>query len=255
MRKIYIAGNWKMNKTFQEADDFFFRLGEYLQSCDLNMVETLICPPYLYLELATDTADETNLSIGSQNVSQYDQGAYTGEISADMLSAMNIDYCLVGHSERRQYFNESNQVINAKIKQLRKFFIKPVLCLGETLQQRENNITFEFVESQLRECLEGIEIDQNLVIAYEPIWAIGTGKTASPEQAQEVHRYIRQWIEGKYGKETAENIPILYGGSVKPANLSELLAQPDIDGGLIGGASLDIKSYIEMLEIAINQNK
>ena len=251
MDKIYIAGNWKMNMTFQAADDFFSQLADYLNSNRSKNVEALIFPPFTYLELATDTAEETSLSIGAQNVSEHDNGAYTGEISGDMLSSMNVEFCLVGHSERRQYFKEDNALLNKKIKKLRNFFIKPILCVGESLAEREAGKAHEVVQKQLENCLEGIEIDDDLCIAYEPVWAIGTGKTASPQQAQEIHNMIRNWIAEKYDKQTAENLPILYGGSVKPSNLAELMAQPDINGGLIGGASLDIDSYIEMLNIAL----
>jgi len=250
MRKIYIAGNWKMNLTFQAADDFFFQLAEYLQDTDAGNTQALICPPYTYMELGTDTADKSSLAIGAQNVSQHDNGAYTGEISADILSSMDVEYCLVGHSERRQYFLESNTLLNQKIQKLREYFIKPILCVGESLSEREAGKAFEIVQSQLDKCLENVKIDNDLLLAYEPVWAIGTGKTASPQQAQEVHNMIRTWIADKYGKQIAIELPILYGGSVKPANLAELLAQPDIDGGLIGGAALNIESYIEMLKIA-----
>ncbi|MCF7913005.1 MAG: triose-phosphate isomerase [Candidatus Cloacimonetes bacterium] len=250
MRKIYIAGNWKMNLTFQAADDFFFHLAEYLQSTGTGDVQALICPPFTYMELATDTADQTSLSIGAQNVSQYDNGAFTGEISADILSSMDVEYCLVGHSERRQIFQESDSLINQKIQKLRKYFLIPILCVGESLSERESGKAVEVVQNQLSKCLESIEIDNDLMIAYEPVWAIGTGKTASPQQAEEIHKMIRDWIAAKYGEQVAADLPILYGGSVNPANLAELLAQPDIDGGLIGGASLDIESYIKMLKIA-----
>jgi triosephosphate isomerase len=253
MRKIYIAGNWKMNKTFQEADDFFFKLAEYLEDKDMGNVEAMICPPFIYMELAADTAGECCLSIGAQNVSEHNQGAFTGEISADMLSSMSVDYCLVGHSERRQFFAETNSLLNKKIRKLREFFIKPVLCVGESLQQRENDVTFDVIKDQLESCLQDVSLDDNLIIAYEPVWAIGTGKTASPLQAQEVHKMIRDWIAQNYDQQTAEALPILYGGSIKPANLSELLDQPDIDGGLIGGAALDFNSYIQMLDIALSK--
>ncbi len=250
MRKIYIAGNWKMNKSFEDADDFLFQLGEYLPETGLGSVEAIICPPFTYLELATDTADETCLSIGAQNVSEHDNGAYTGEISADMLSSMNVEYCLVGHSERRQYFQESDALVNQKIRKLQEYFIKPVLCVGESLSEREGGIAFDIIRNQLAVSLKDIEFDDDILIAYEPVWAIGTGRTATPEQAQEVHKMIRDWIAEHYDKQTAAALPILYGGSIKPDNLAELLAQPDIDGGLIGGASLDVVSYIKMLDIA-----
>jgi triosephosphate isomerase (TIM) len=250
MRRTYIAGNWKMNKTFQEADDFLFQLGEFLADTSLGEIEAMIFPPFTYIELAGDASEEFCLSVGAQNVSEHDQGAYTGEISADMLSSMSVDYCLVGHSERRKYFFETDAILNKKVLQLRKQFIKPVLCVGEVLSEREEGKAFEVVRNQLVNCLKGVEIDDNLLIAYEPVWAIGTGVTASPQQADEMHSFIRKWIAKEYNAETAEMLPILYGGSVNPSNLAELLSQPDIDGGLIGGAALDVASYIKMLQIA-----
>ncbi|MCF7920060.1 MAG: triose-phosphate isomerase [Candidatus Cloacimonetes bacterium] len=252
MRKIYLAGNWKMNKTFQEADDFLYELGEYLEEKTLRNVEAIICPPFPYLELVTDMAEELPLSCGAQNVSEYKSGAYTGEISAEMLSSMEVEYCITGHSERRNIFGESNSVVNAKIKQLQEHFIIPILCIGEKLEERDAGKTDEVVLSQLQGSLKDIKIDGNLFIAYEPVWAIGTGKTATPQQAQEVHKLIREWLRENYGEDVAADIPILYGGSVKPGNLKELLREADIDGGLIGGASLEIEGYIKMLEIAGN---
>jgi len=251
MRKIYIAGNWKMNKTFQEADDFLFNLGEYLENRNMGNVIPLICPAFPYLELVSDMAEEMTLSSGAQNVSEHKSGAYTGEISAEMLSSMGVDYCIVGHSERRHIYGETNEVVNAKIKRLQEHFLKPILCIGEKLEEREAGKTEEVVLSQLQNSLKDIKIEDNLVLAYEPVWAIGTGKTATPAQAQEVHKLIRDWLIENYGKEIAENTSILYGGSVKPGNLHKLLSEADIDGGLIGGAALDDKSFIEMLDIAL----
>ena len=254
MRKIYIAGNWKMNKTFQEADDFLFNLGEYLENKTMNNVVPLICPSFPYLELVSDMAEELALSSGAQNVSEYLSGAYTGEISAEMLSSMGVEYCIVGHSERRHIFGESNEMVNAKIKRLQKQFLKPVVCIGEKLEEREAGKTQEVVISQLKNSLKDIKIEDNLVLAYEPVWAIGTGKTATPAQAQEVHKLIRDWLGENYSDAIAENTSILYGGSVKPGNLKDLLSEADIDGGLIGGAALDEKSFIEMLDIAQEMN-
>lgn len=255
MRKIYIAGNWKMNKTFQEADEFLFNLGEYLEKESCDKVRAVIFPSFPYLELITDLSDTFSISSGAQNVSEFVSGAYTGEVSAEMLASMEVEYCLVGHSERRHIFSESSEMVNKKAKQLMANYVKPVVCIGETLEEREAGRTEEVILSQLAESLKDIEIKGDLLIAYEPVWAIGTGKTATPEIAQEVHKLIRHWLEKHYGKGTAEETPILYGGSVKPSNLQQLLVEKDIDGGLTGGASLDIKSFTEMLEIAAKINK
>lgn len=250
MRNIYVAGNWKMNKSFQEADDFLFNLGEYLETADLGDVSALICPPFLYLELLTDMCENLPLLAGAQNVSEHSSGAYTGEVSSEMLASMQIEYCITGHSERRHIFGESSLLVNAKIRQLQSQGIKAILCIGEKLEERECGQTEAVVLQQLSDSLKEIEINSDILIAYEPVWAIGTGKTATPEQAQEVHHLIRNWLKENYNEEISESTPILYGGSVKPENIKELLKQDDIDGGLIGGASLDSKKFIEMLEIA-----
>ena len=252
MRKIIIAGNWKMNKTFQETEEFLLELTDFLDEVELKKTEIVICPPALYLEMATDIAYENEFSIGSQNISAQEFGAFTGEISASMLKSMDVEYCIIGHSERRKYFNESDKMINTKLRILRKNEIIPIICIGETLGEREKGITKKIITHQLDEVFNGIKIDGNIVIAYEPIWAIGTGKTATPQQAQEIHRFIRKWLTDNYSESIAENLPILYGGSANPKNVKNLLEQPDIDGGLIGGASLDIKMFSEMIDIAAN---
>ncbi len=251
MRKTIIAGNWKMNKSFSETDDFLFEITDYLRGKDLGNVEVVICPPFLYIEMASDFANEGNIYIGAQNVSSHEVGAFTGEISAPMLRSMDINYCIIGHSERRKYFKESDELINQKLKTLLDNDIIPIVCIGETLEQREKGITKEIVLNQLKGVLRDIEINDNVVIAYEPVWAIGTGKTATPQQAQEIQYMIRKWIVENYSQKVADQTPILYGGSMKPENIKELLLQPDIDGGLIGGASLDIEKFIKMIEIAI----
>ena len=251
MRKTIIAGNWKMNKSFSETDDFLFEITDYLRGKDLGNVEVVICPPFLYIEMASDFANEGNIYIGAQNVSSHESGAFTGEISAPMLRSMDINYCIIGHSERRKYFKESDELINQKLKTLLDNDIIPIVCIGETLEQREKGITKEIVLNQLKGVLRDIEINDNVVIAYEPVWAIGTGKTATPQQAQEIQYMIRKWIVENYSQKVADQTPILYGGSMKPENIKELLLQLDIDGGLIGGASLDIEKFIKMIEIAI----
>jgi len=250
MRKIIIAGNWKMNKTFQETEEFLLELTDFLDEVELNNIEVAICPPTLYLEMATDIAFESKFSIGSQNISAHEFGAFTGEISASMLKSMDVEYCIIGHSERRKYFNETNEMINTKLKILRRNKVIPIVCIGETLQEREMGVAKKIITHQLEEVFKDIKINGNIIIAYEPIWAIGTGKTATPQQAQEIHQFIRKWLTNNYSKRIAENLPILYGGSAKPQNINDLLEQPDIDGGLIGGASLDIEKFSEMIEIA-----
>ena len=251
MRNIIIAGNWKMNKTFSEAEDFFVELTDFLNEKELGKVEVVVCSPYPYLEMASDFACENQVFIGAQNVNENVFGAYTGEISASMLKSMEIDYCIIGHSERRKYYHETDNLINSKLKKLQEFEVVPILCIGETLEEREKGITEQVIISQLKGALKEIKINDDLVIAYEPVWAIGTGRTATPQQAQEIHSLIRKWISEKFSSEISDSISILYGGSMKPENIRELLHQPDIDGGLIGGASLDIDKFKAMINTAV----
>ncbi len=251
MRRTVIAGNWKMNKNFSEAEDFFLNLTESIKSKDFDNVEVVICPSAVFLELATDFSIEYPLGIGGQDVSANVEGAYTGEVSASMLRSIEVDYCLIGHSERRKYHLESDEQINKKLHLLQENDITPILCIGETLEQREQNITKEVIISQLEGGLKNVTLKKEVIIAYEPVWAIGTGRTATPEQAQEIHQEIRKWIEEKYTTEIAEDIIVLYGGSMNPGNQEELLKQPDIDGGLIGGASLVAEKFEQMIDIAI----
>jgi len=255
MKKI-IAGNWKMNKLFSEADDFFDAVVEYVADIDsLNNTEIIVCPPSLYLELSTDYTIDLPIAIGAQNVSQYESGAYTGEISPQMLSTMGVKFCIVGHSERRKYFGETNEIVNMKLRNIQNAGIVPIFCIGETLSQRENGEMKDVILKQLEIGLKNVKILNNLYIAYEPIWAIGTGKTATAKQAQEVHALIRNWLRKKYGNKIAEQTPILYGGSVKPENIEELLREQDINGGLIGGASLDENKFMQMIKKAVNITK
>lgn len=258
MKPKLVIGNWKMNKSFEEADDLMNEIGEAIQDMSLQ-TEAVLCPPYLYLELATDLAEECDFNIGAQNCCEFEDGAVTGEISAKMLSDIDVEFCIVGHSERRKYYHETNQIIAQKVNNLLKYSIIPVVCCGESLEEREQNIQFQVIENQIKESLFHLNKDEfsQVVIAYEPIWAIGTGKTATPEQAEEMHRFIRQLIEKKYGSEVAYASYILYGGSCNPANALNLFSQNDIDGGLIGGASLvakDFMSIIEAAEAAVSEN-
>lgn len=249
MRRNIVAGNWKMNLSFELADDLVNDIAEKLDSVELN-ADVVICPPFPYLELTSDLAQESNFFAGAQNVASFDNGAYTGEVSSEMLASMNVDYCIVGHSERRKYFNETNQEIATKITKLLKDDIKPIFCLGEVLEEREAGKHFEVVQKQLEESLFNLTSQEilNVVIAYEPVWAIGTGKTATSLQAQEMHAFIRSLLDKKYGNEVAEEISILYGGSCNAKNAKELFANKDVDGGLIGGASLKAEDFIAIIK-------
>ncbi len=250
MRKNIVAGNWKMNKTFEEADELLFNIAEPLQKLNLDSTQVILCPPVLYAEMFTDVALENNFSVGAQNCSNQESGAYTGEISAAMLKSMDIEFCLVGHSERRKYFNENSKMLAEKVDILLDNAISPIFCCGEVLEDREANNHFDVVGKQLFEGLFHLSADEldNVVIAYEPVWAIGTGKTASPEQAQEMHAFIRNLIAKKYNQEVADNTTILYGGSCNAKNAKELFALKDVDGGLIGGASLKAEDFLSIIK-------
>lgn len=252
MRNKIVAGNWKMNKNFEEADELIYNICELVKQNKSENTQVIICPPFPYLELAQDLANEAGIFVGAQNLSQYDNGAFTGEISAGMLASMNIDYCIIGHSERRKYFNETNSIIKDKVIQALKNDINPIFCCGELLEEREKGTCFDVVKKQLDESIFNLDEGDfsNVVIAYEPVWAIGTGVNATPVQAQEMHAFIRQQVEKRYHKEVAENTIILYGGSCNPKNAAELFANPDVDGGLIGGASLNAEDFIKIIESA-----
>lgn len=253
MRRKIVAGNWKMNMNFGEADDLISGILEEIEENGIPAnVDAVVCPPALYLELATDMASGKSLFIGAQNVSEHDQGAYTGEISADMLESVEADYCIIGHSERRKYFHESDSELADKANSLLKNNIKPIFCCGELLEDREDDLHMEVVNTQLTEGIFHLEEEdfKKVVLAYEPVWAIGTGKTASPEQAQEMHAFIRALVAKKYNKEIADECIILYGGSCNAANAKELFSQPDVDGGLIGGASLKVDDFLSILRSA-----
>lgn len=238
MRKKIIAGNWKMNYCVNKAEEFVSQIKDTINT---NEVDVVICPNFVALDRISDLIDGTNISLGAQNVYFEDKGAYTGETSVNMLAAVGVKYCIVGHSERRQYFNETNEIVNKKAKKLLEKDISPIVCVGETLEERESNKMFEVVEKQVKESLDGIEdisIANKVIVAYEPIWAIGTGKTATAQQANEMCKYIRDVISKMYDEETAQKVRIQYGGSVKPNNANEILNMSDIDGALVGGASL-----------------
>ncbi len=236
-RRKIIAGNWKMNMTGREAVDFAEKFKELYKDTD---VRTAICAPYVHLELLKEAFDGTDIKVGAQNVHFEDAGAFTGEISAKMLEEIGVDYCIVGHSERRQYFGETDETVNLKLKKLFTTSILPILCVGEDLDQRDSGQALEVVEAQVRRDLAeiGAEDAAKLTIAYEPVWAIGTGNNATPLEANQACEHIRDWVREKYGARLARGVSILYGGSLNDKNASSLFSMPDIDGGLIGGASL-----------------
>ena len=248
MRKKIVAGNWKMNLDKISSKNLVLEILEKTENNDTNII---ISPPFIYLEdTVKDCLTRDNVFIAAQNCSSYDNGAYTGEVSAKMLSTIGVDYVILGHSERRQYFNESNEVLNDKLTQAISNNLKIIFCCGEDLEQRENNEYFDVIKDQLNSTifLLSKENFRNIVIAYEPIWAIGTGKTASSDQAQEMHFYIRSLIKDKYGDKVSNETTILYGGSCKPSNSLEIFSQNDIDGGLIGGASLNSTDFVSIIE-------
>jgi len=250
MRKKIIAGNWKMNKAFDEAEDLLFNIDDKL---DINLpenIEVVICPPAVYMELATDLAQDSFIKVGAQNLSNHESGAFTGEISAVMLNSLDVEYSIIGHSERRKFFNEDDHLLAEKVKTALRHSVKPIFCCGEVLEEREAEKHFEIVKKQIKDGLFHLDKTafMNVVIAYEPVWAIGTGVTASPGQAQEMHAYIRELVSSKYGDQIADATTILYGGSCNSRNARELFANPDVDGGLIGGASLDAEEFIKIIK-------
>jgi triosephosphate isomerase len=250
MRKKLIAGNWKMNKTSADAVQLVKDIVP--AAAKDHYVEVVICPPFTALESVARALEGSAAKLGAQNMHPEPSGAYTGEISAGMLRALFASYVILGHSERRTYFKETDAFINQKVLAALKSQLKPILCVGETLQEREAGATLKVIQTQLEQGLQNVakDIATTVVIAYEPIWAIGTGKVATTAQAQEVHAFIRGLLTNLFGEAIAQKIRILYGGSMKPANAPELLAQKDIDGGLIGGASLEARSFVELINAA-----
>lgn len=252
MRKPIVAGNWKMYKTFDEAVDFVEEIQQAIPSPE--KVDAVICAPALYLPTLVVAAEDSSLAIGAQNMHYEDEGAFTGEISPAMLSNISVDYVILGHSERRELFNETDEAVNKKVRAALNHGIVPIICCGETLEEREAGSTESKVAGQMTKALAGFSAAEveHMVIAYEPIWAIGTGKTATADDANAVCGSIRAVIESLYGKDTAEKVRIQYGGSVKPENIEELLAKEHIDGALVGGASLQPASFMKLLEAAAN---
>ena len=252
-KKIIVAGNWKMNKTYLEAKEFIAKLNKLPEL----KTTAIIATPSLYIDTLFMNNERENVFLASQNCSSFEGGAYTGEISAKMLASLQLKYCIVGHSERRQYFGETDEIIADKLSLLIQNKVSPIFCIGETQEEREKNETFNVLRKQLMRGLRGITKDsiQSVVIAYEPVWAIGTGVTATKEQAEEVHQFICHLLSEIYTPEIGKQIPILYGGSCNEKNAEELFHQPNIWGGLIGGASLNIDSYYSILQIAEKINE
>jgi triosephosphate isomerase len=246
MRKNIVAGNWKMNKTFSEGVKLIQQILNQAES--IKDVELIIAPPFILSAEASKVLKESAVKLASQNCSNHHEGAYTGEISASMIKSVGAEYVILGHSERRKYFMETNEIINKKMKLALENRLKPIVCCGEVLKEREQEEHFKVVNNQIKEMFDGINPAslKNIIIAYEPVWAIGTGKTATPEQAQEMHQFIREKIKNSYGSQIANDISILYGGSCKPSNAKELFANSDVDGGLIGGASLNASDFIDI---------
>lgn len=250
MRKPIIAGNWKLNNTTMQAVEFVTLLKRGLS--EVTDVDIVVCPVVTAIAVVHDVLLESNIAIGAQNLYWEDSGAFTGEVSAPLLKEIGVEYVIIGHSERRQYFGETNQAVNKKIRAALNHGLTPIVCVGEVLEEREGNKTFEVIWTQCKESLAGFSADEvkAMIIAYEPVWAIGTGKTATPAQAQEVHKFIRELLVKMHNEEVAETVRIQYGGSVKSENIAELMAQPDIDGALVGGASLKADSFVAIVKNA-----
>ena len=248
MRKLFIAGNWKMNKTISETVELVNSLKREVS--DIEGVDIVICPVFTSLSEAADLVIDSNIGLGAQNVYWQEKGAFTGEVSPMMLKDAGCKYVIIGHSERRKYFGETNDTVLKKINAVQSVGLIPIVCVGETLEERDNKKTIEVIEKQLQEGLKGINEDnlEKIIIAYEPVWAIGTGKTATPEQAEEIHKFIRDWIQEKYSLDLSEEVRIIYGGSVKASNAKELMSQKNIDGALVGGASLESQLFVELIK-------
>lgn len=250
-RKLIIAGNWKMNKTEAEATDLVQDLKREL--ANVKEVDVVVCPPFTALHAVSHNILDSNIRLGAQNMSEHNSGAYTGEISAQMLKEFSVRYVILGHSERRQYQKECDALIAKKALAAHAASLKPIVCVGETLEEREGGKTEQVVETQLKGSLAGLTKDQMLetVIAYEPVWAIGTGRNATPQQAQDVHAFIRRTLAAIFDEAVAKKVRIQYGGSVKSANARELMSQPDVDGALVGGASLEVRSFSDIVKNSI----
>jgi triosephosphate isomerase len=250
-RRKLIAGNWKMYTTLKEAQELVIELKRLVAM--VRQVDIAVVPPSLFVEPISRRLEESNIAVGVQNIYSDTFGAFTGELSSQMLAGLNVSYCLAGHSERRQYFGDTDDVVNAKVKAILAQKVTPILCIGETLDQREADQTFSVLGRQMAKGLEGIGGDEatRTVLAYEPVWAIGTGRTASADQAEEVHTWLRGWLTENYGKEVAQRIRIQYGGSVKPENAAQLMHTPNVDGALVGGAALKAESFAAIVKASL----
>ncbi len=248
MKRVVVAGNWKMNKTLEEAKSFIIDLTK--NDLPNNDIEVELYVPNVYLMVLNTYVKDTNIKLGAQNIYQELSGAFTGETSISMLKSIGIKRTLIGHSERREYFNETDKIVNQKTLLCLENDVKPVVCIGETLDQRNANITNSVLKTQVTEALKNVTSEgmKNVIIAYEPVWAIGTGVTATATDANEACKYVRSVIESLYDQEVADNVVIQYGGSVKPENVKEILSQEHINGALVGGASLEVESYLELIK-------
>lgn len=248
MRKNIVAGNWKMNTTVQEGISLAHEVNSLLKERDAKC-DVVICVPFTHLVSVNNVIDNEKIGLGAENCADKEKGAYTGEVSAQMVASTGANYVILGHSERRQYYGETNETLKSKTRLALDNNLTPIFCVGEVLEERENGTYNEVVKLQV-EALFDLSADdfEKIVIAYEPVWAIGTGKTATADQAQDMHAHIRSIIAAKYGKEVADNTSILYGGSCKPSNAKELFEKPDVDGGLIGGAALEANSFIGIID-------
>ena len=252
-RKVIVAGNWKMNKTAAEGVALVEALKPLVADVCSCCAEVVVCPTFTTLSAVVEACKGSNVKVGAQNVHWAESGAFTGEISAAMLKEAGVEYVILGHSERRQYFGETDATVNSRLKAAIAAGLKPIVCIGETLEEREGNKTEAVLEKQIKGAFAGISADdfKKIVIAYEPVWAIGTGKTATPDMAEATHAFIRKVVAELYGA-LAEDVVIQYGGSMKPENSKELVAQADIDGGLIGGAALKAGSFFDLVSNAVN---
>ncbi len=248
MRKVIIAGNWKLNKNIKEAVELVTELKA--KSTKINKVDIVVCPVFTALSKVSDVLKGTNIGLGAQDLYWQDSGAFTGEVSAPLLKDAGCQYVIIGHSERRQFFAETNDTVNKKTKAALAHGLIPIVCVGENLDERESGKTFDVIKDHVENSIKGFTAEEmvKIIVAYEPVWAIGTGKTATPAQAQEVHAFIRKLLEKMHNKTVAESVRIQYGGSVKAENAKELIGQPDIDGALVGGASLKADSFIGIVE-------